>query len=99
MSEFLATSVRDSVQCRRNQPEFIRRGITSQENAKVADTYVDADVLVTRLERKLADSLRCENSSFSVSFRVRLTVEAAQDFVHTDCDVAVGRQAKRQPEC
>ena len=56
LSEFLETSVRDSVQRRRNQQEFIRRGITSLENAKVNQTYVDADALVTRLERKLADA-------------------------------------------
>lgn len=56
LSEFLETSVRDSVQRRRNQQEFIRRGITSLDNAKAADTYVDADALVSRLERKLADA-------------------------------------------
>jgi hypothetical protein len=53
LSEFLEASVRDSVQRRRNQQEFIRRGISSLENAKLADVLVDADELVARLERKL----------------------------------------------
>jgi hypothetical protein len=54
LSEFLETSVRDSVQRRRNQQEFIRRGLASLDNAKLTDAYVDADVMLDRLERKLA---------------------------------------------
>ena len=56
LSEFLETSVRDSVQRRRNQQEFVRRGLASLENAKLTDSYVDADVMLARLERKLVDA-------------------------------------------
>ena len=56
LSEFLETSVRDSVQRRRNQQEFVRRGLASLENAKLTDLYVDADAMLARLERKLVDA-------------------------------------------
>lgn len=56
LSEFLEMSVRDSVQRRRNQQEFVRRGLVSLENAKLTDSYVDADVMLARLARKLADA-------------------------------------------
>ena len=56
LSEFLQTAVRDSVQRRRNQQEFVRRGLASLENAKLTDSYVDADAMLTRLERKLTDA-------------------------------------------
>lgn len=56
LSEFLQTAVRNSVQRRRNQQEFVRRGLASLENARLNDSYVDADVMLTRLERKLTDA-------------------------------------------
>jgi len=56
LSEFLQNSVRESVQRRRNQQEFIRRGLASLEGAKLTDAYVDADVVLTQLARKLADA-------------------------------------------
>jgi hypothetical protein len=56
LSEFLETSVRDSVQRRRNQQEFVRRGMVSLQNAKLTDSYVDADAMLARLERKLVDA-------------------------------------------
>jgi hypothetical protein len=56
LSEFLETSVRDSVQRRRNQQEFIRRGLASLENARMTGAYVDADDMLAKLERKLADA-------------------------------------------
>jgi len=56
LSEFVQTAVRDSVQRRRNQQEFVRRGLASLENAKLTDAYVEADEVLGRLERKLADA-------------------------------------------
>lgn len=53
LSEFVETSVRESVRRRRNQVEFIARGIAALESAKHADDYVDADVLIDNLKRKL----------------------------------------------
>ena len=54
LSEFVESSVMESVRRRRNQAEFLVRGIASLENGKLTDNYVDPDVLVKRLERKLA---------------------------------------------
>ena len=54
LSEFVETSVRESVRRRRNQVEFIARGLASLENARRTDAYVDADVLIASLERKLS---------------------------------------------
>lgn len=53
LSEFVETSVRESVRRRRNQVEFIARGIAALESAKDTDDYVDADVLIESLKRKL----------------------------------------------
>lgn len=53
LSEFVETSVRESVRRRRNQIEFIARGMASLESAKRTDDYVDVDVLIGSLERKL----------------------------------------------
>ena len=54
LSEFVETSVRESVRRRRNQAEFMARGMASLENARRTDAYVDADVLIASLERKLS---------------------------------------------
>jgi len=53
LSGFVEASVRESVQRRRNQVEFMARGMASLENARRTDDYVDADVLIGQLERKL----------------------------------------------
>lgn len=47
-------SQRESVQRGRTQVEFIASGIASLENARRTDEYVDAEVLIGILERKLA---------------------------------------------
>lgn len=53
LSGFVEASVRESVQRRRNQVEFMARGMASLEDARRTDDYVDADVLIGQLERKL----------------------------------------------
>lgn len=53
LSEFVETAVRESVRRRRNQVEFIARGIAALESAQHTDDYVDADVLIEGLKRKL----------------------------------------------
>ena len=53
LSEFVETSVIESVRRRRNQTEFLVRGIASLESAKLANNYVDPDVIMEKLERKL----------------------------------------------
>lgn len=57
LSEFVETAVQESVRRRRNQAEFIARGMASLEAAKVADDYVDADIVLRRLEYKLGAAI------------------------------------------
>lgn len=53
LSEFVETAVRDSVRRRSNQTAFIARGLASLQNAKDQSQYVDADAVISTLERKL----------------------------------------------
>ena len=53
LSEFVEASVRATVQRRRVQAEFIARGLRSRDEARRTGEYVDADVVVEQLQRKL----------------------------------------------
>ena len=53
MSEFVEASVRAGVARRRVQAEFIARGLRSRDEARRTGDYVDADVVVDRLQGKL----------------------------------------------
>ena len=53
LSEFVEASVRASVERRRVQAEFMARGLRSREQARQSGEYVDADVVVGALQRKL----------------------------------------------
>lgn len=53
LSEFVEASVRASVQRRRVQAEFIARGLRSLDDARRTGEYVDADVVIGKLQRKL----------------------------------------------
>lgn len=53
LSEFVEASVRASVERRRVQAEFVARGLRSRDEARRTGDYVDADLVVARLERKL----------------------------------------------
>lgn len=53
LSEFVEASVRASVQRRRVQAEFIARGLRSRDEARRTGDYVDADVVIEQLQRKL----------------------------------------------
>ncbi len=57
LSEFVEASVRASVERRRVQAEFIARGLRSRDDARRTGEYVDADMVLECLERKL-DALR-----------------------------------------
>lgn len=54
LSEFVEASVRDSVMRRLTQAEFVKRGLTSLEEARQTGVYVSAEVVLDRLEAKLA---------------------------------------------
>lgn len=53
LSEFVEASVRATVQRRRVQAEFIARGLRSRDEAQRTGDYVDADVVIEQLQRKL----------------------------------------------
>lgn len=53
LSEFVEASVRASVERRRIQAEFIARGLRSRDEARRTGEYVDADVVIQGLQRKL----------------------------------------------
>lgn len=53
LSEFVETSVIEALKRRRNQAEFLARGMASLEKGKLTLDYVDADVVIGKLERKL----------------------------------------------
>lgn len=56
LSEFVENAVRETVLRRRNQAEFLTRGIRSLEAARQTDDYVDADALVEQLHARLASA-------------------------------------------
>lgn len=53
VSQFVETSVRAAVERRRAQAEFIARGLRSRNDARRTGAFVDADVAVDSLQRKL----------------------------------------------
>ncbi len=53
LSEFVETSIREKVERRRIHEEFIARGMRSRDQARQTGDYVDADVVVAKLQRKL----------------------------------------------
>lgn len=53
LSEFVEASVRASVQRRRVQAEFLAWGLRSLDQARRSGEYVDADVVIGELQRKL----------------------------------------------
>ncbi|WP_323072728.1 YlcI/YnfO family protein [Mycetohabitans endofungorum] len=57
LSSFVEHSVRESIERRRNQSEFIARGIASREAAQRTGDYLPASEVLEKLERRL-DALR-----------------------------------------
>ena len=53
LSEFVEQSVRAAVQRRRHQDEFIARGLASLQAARLDGQYIDAEVVIEGLQRKL----------------------------------------------
>jgi Arc/MetJ-type ribon-helix-helix transcriptional regulator len=56
LSQFVENAVRTTVAKRKNQAEFIRRGIVAIEATKRDGSGVPADQVVAKLEAKLADA-------------------------------------------
>jgi Arc/MetJ-type ribon-helix-helix transcriptional regulator len=60
LSEFVENAVRQTVLRRKNQAEFLRRGIAAVEETRRADSGTPAHVVVARLEAKLAAAKRTQ---------------------------------------
>lgn len=54
ISGFVEQAIRDSVERRRHQREFIARGLASRDEAKRTGVYVKSDAVIARLENMLA---------------------------------------------
>lgn len=54
LSAFVENAIRSTVQMRKNQAEFIRRGITAIEETKRSGSGIPAEVVMAKLEAKLA---------------------------------------------
>ena len=54
LSAFVEAAVRDSVQQRLNQADFVQRGMASLAEARASGRYVQADAVVERLAQRLA---------------------------------------------
>ena len=53
LSEFVEQSVRSALQRRRDQSEFIARGMASLNAARHTNDYVDSAIVIDGLQRKL----------------------------------------------
>ena len=53
LSEFVEQSVRSALQRRRDQSEFIARGMASLNAARQTNDYVDSAIVIDGLQRKL----------------------------------------------
>jgi predicted transcriptional regulator len=54
ISSFVEQSIRDNIERRQSQREFIARGLAAREDAKRTGTYVSSDAVLGRLEGMLA---------------------------------------------
>jgi predicted transcriptional regulator len=54
LSSFVEQSIRESIERRQAQREFIARGLRSRDEARRTGRYVKADTVIARLEKMLA---------------------------------------------
>ena len=54
LSSFVEQSIREAVDRRKFQREFMARGLTAREEARLTGVYVSADAVVGKLEKMLA---------------------------------------------
>lgn len=62
LSGFVEQSIREGIERRRNQSEFIARGIASREAARSTGDYLSSSEVLEKLERRL-DALRTKRKS------------------------------------
>ncbi|MDB5806252.1 MAG: prevent-host-death protein [Betaproteobacteria bacterium] len=53
LSSFVEQSIRDNIERRRVQGEFIRRGLASRDEARRTGKYISADTVLRGLDAKL----------------------------------------------
>lgn len=58
ISGFVEQAIRDSIERRQHQRDFIARGLRSREDAERTGNYADAEAVIGRLERMLASARR-----------------------------------------
>lgn len=56
LSEFVETSVRQALQQRSQQAEFVARGLASLQAARQSGDLVDADAVLDKLQSRLAQA-------------------------------------------
>jgi hypothetical protein len=56
LSSFVEQSIRESIERRKNQREFIARGLRSRDAARRTGSYVKSDAVIGRLEKMLAQA-------------------------------------------
>lgn len=54
LSSFVVQSIRESIERRQAQQEFIARGLRARDHATKTDTYVPAQTVMRRLEKMLS---------------------------------------------
>ncbi len=62
LSQFVETAVMEGVQRRRNQAEFVARGMASLASARQTNDYVYASAFIVSLERRLG-AVRAKKST------------------------------------
>jgi predicted transcriptional regulator len=63
LSNFVEQSIRESIERRLAQREFIARGLASRDKAKQSGKYVSSDAVVGRLEKMLAQAKASSKTS------------------------------------
>jgi predicted transcriptional regulator len=63
LSNFVEQSIRESIERRLAQREFIARGLASRDKAKQSGKYVSSDAVVGRLEKMLAQAKASSKAS------------------------------------
>lgn len=56
LAGFVEQSIREAVERRRHQREFIARGLASRDDARASGMYTSADNLIAKLDAKLASA-------------------------------------------
>ncbi len=83
LSQFVEASVRASVERRRVQAEFIARGLRARDAARATGDYVDADMVVAGLQRKL-DAARASLAPARKTYRHTVRIDFSRPGKPTD---------------